>query len=237
MIGVKLGGRPAIRASVWLMVCASACTVNPSAGAVSNSAFNNKNLGLLGPSASGSPSLPEQSWQQDAPKEDAFSVLLGSRALDSDHWEPTDEPDVFGLGYVHEGADAPLGVELGFQFGRDSGSEFASGVGTIDVTADVGNVYVGMRKTFLRDKVVQPVLGAGLELGFTNYEASLGSVTIDDNDTSPGVYLHGGLLFQVSRSVRLGVDVRIGRGSDVTLFGADGDFDYEQFGLLMELLF
>jgi len=203
----------------------------------SNAAFGGEDLGLLRPLIDDSTPLPEQSWQQDAPKENAFTVLLGSRSLDSDYWEPTDEPVVLGLGYLHEGAEAPLGVELGFQYGRDTASVFVSGLGTIDLTADVGNVYVGMRKTFLRDKVVQPFLGAGVELGFTTMEASLGATTVEDDDTSAGLYFHGGLLFQVSRSVRLGVDVRIGRGSDVTLFDVDANIDYEQFGLLMEVLF
>ncbi|MFP6685404.1 MAG: hypothetical protein VB934_11850, partial [Polyangiaceae bacterium] len=226
-----------VRASVWLMMCASACTVSPSDGAATNAAFGGEDLGLLRPLIDRSAPLPEQSWRQDAPKENAFNVLLGSRALDSDYWGPTDGPVVFGLGYMHERAEAPLGFEVGFQFGRDSESIFVSGLGTLDLAVDVGNVYVGMRKTFLRDKVVQPFLGAGVELGFTSVEGSLGAVVVDDNDTSGGVYFHGGLLFQVTGSVRLGVDVRIGRGSDVTLFDVDGDLDYEQFGLLMEVLF
>lgn len=237
MIQVKVGGSMAMRASVWLMACASACTVSQSDLVTSTAAFGGEHLGQQRQSVGDSASLPDQLWQEDALKENAFTVLLGSRTLDSGFWGPTDEPVVFGLGYAYEGNDEPLGVELGFQFGSDTGSAPVSGLVTADAAANIGNVYFGLRKTFLRDKAVQPFFGAGVELGFTAVEVGLGTGKVKDDDTSAGIYFHGGLLFQVTGSVRFGVDVRVGRGGEVTLFNGDGDLDYEQFGLLMEVLF
>lgn len=161
----------------------------------------------------------------------SIHVLLGKAMLDKDDWEPVDEPLVLGLGYAREGARDPLGFELGLQIGADE--ETADlGFGPMDFTSSFVELAGGVRKTWLRDRVVQPYVGGGLSLINVSAEAEQGGVSVDDDDSTVGIYLHGGVMFAPGEHFEIGLDVRIVRGTDVSLFGASGDVDSEQIALV-----
>jgi opacity protein-like surface antigen len=84
---------------------------------------------------------------------------------------------------------------------------------------------------------VRPYVGGGASLIAINVDAegsgAGGSASISDDDVGVGLYLHGGAAWQVASSFRLGLDLRYLTGTDVDLFGVNGDVDYAQAALFL----
>ncbi len=162
----------------------------------------------------------------------SLNLLVGKRQLDEDEWEPVDEPGVIGLEYANEHANAALGFEVGVSIAAAEEDEFVTGLGDVEFTNRALEIYGGLRKTFFADAAVRPYLGAGVTAIGVEAEGEAGGVSVDDDDTTFGGYAHGGLEFRITDSFRLGVDVRAVFGTDVDLFDASGDTDYEQLALV-----
>ena len=154
-------------------------------------------------------------------------VLVGKLMLDEDDWAPLDEPFVLGVMYAREKAGDPLGFELGLQLGGQNETS-----GGVDFTSAFVELAGGIRKTWLRDRVVQPYIGGGLSLIGVGIEAEQGGLSTDDDDSTVGVYVHGGVLFAPFDNFEFGLDLRIVRGTDISLSGANGDIDSEQVSLV-----
>ena len=74
-------------------------------------------------------------------------------------------------------------------------------------------------------------MGAGLAWFYTDLETRL--FLTSDSDSSFAGYAHTGIYFNTSPGTNVGVDVRGLFGSDLSLFGANGDGDYWQIALLL----
>ena len=153
-----------------------------------------------------------------------ISLYLGQRNLDEDAHDPVDEQFMFGIEYARERAGDALGFEIGTMnsFREDS-------VAGADVEGATGEIYAGVKKTFGQD-VVRPYVGGGL-----SYITAVadGSGFDIEHDSSLAAYLHGGVGFQVSDRVVLGLDARFLFGSEVTLFGVETDADYGQLAVFI----
>jgi opacity protein-like surface antigen len=161
-------------------------------------------------------------------RDNRVSLYLGQRNLDEDDHDPVDEQTMFGIEYSHEGAGDPIGFEIGLMGSRDEGD-----VGGTDVEGTTSEIYGGVKKTFGHD-VVRPYIGGGVS--FIRATAEISGLD-DDDDSSLAAYLHGGIGFQVSNAVILGLDARFLFGSDITLFGFETDADYGQLALFVGFAF
>ena len=165
-----------------------------------------------------------------------LSLLAGRRSLEDDGLtddiglDNLQEPPAAGIEFSTSPADWPVGFETGLQ-GAIEEDDPQPGV---EVEGRLLEVYAGLRKDFHVGKMLVPYLGAGVSVIMTEVEVdSTTSGSFDDDDTSPGIYAHGGLLFDISRAFHLGFDVRTLQGTDVEVLDLDGDVDYWQFAVVL----
>ena len=163
--------------------------------------------------------------------------MLGYREVDDD-FDPVEQQLVLGVEADMRPASFPLGMELGLLYSIGFKDDF-EGTG-VDVTAGIGELYLGPRLTFdLADDTIHPYLGGGVTLMLADLEFSTsvggGTAAISD-DTAVAGYAHAGVLFDVGESLDIGLDVRGTFGSefDFELAGARGtlDGDYLQFAVV-----
>ena len=160
-----------------------------------------------------------------APDElDQLTVYLGQRMFDEDFWAPLEDQLTFGLEFSQERSSQMIGWEAGLMYSYDE-DEF----GGFDIEASSLEFYGGLHKTFLDPaSPLRPYFGGGLAWITGEFEASgLGS----DDDSSIGLYAHGGLRGRITESFFLGADLRLLLGTDVEIAGVEGDGDYVQFAL------
>lgn len=183
-----------------------------------------------GTSTAGAPATEYRSSKID--------LYLGGRALDEDDWSPVEDQTVLGVEFVHEGLDWPVGYEIALSVSEKSKDDVRVGPTTVDVTGKTGEIAAGVRKTFLKDERFHPYLGGGLAAIQAKFrgEDSTG-VSASDDDTSGAFYVHGGVDFDLGPSFVIGLDLRMLFGSDITLFGVNGDADYGQLALLIGVRF
>ena len=80
------------------------------------------------------------------------------------------------------------------------------------------DVFVGMGVTYVNG-TTERVVGV--------------NTVVDDSDSSAGGYGHAGLAWRVSKTLRLGFDVRGVFGTDLTLHNQQADADYVQAAFLL----
>jgi hypothetical protein len=161
-------------------------------------------------------------------KENRIALYLGQRNLNHDDWSPVDEQGTAGLEFVHETAASPVGFEVGIMGSSDDGQ-----VAGIDVTGSTAELYGGVRKTF-GEGVVRPYVGAGLSYIDATVEAD---GFADEDDSSLAGYVHGGVDFDITESLFLGLDLRVLFASDIEIAGVSGDADYAQLALRLGFAF
>ena len=99
------------------------------------------------------------------------------------------------------------------------------------ITSATAELYGGIRKTFGNPNGRwHPYIGGGLSL--IRAGAEIGGFS--ENDSSPALYAHGGILLDISKSMYLGLDLRGLFGSEIDLpsFGTT-DADYTQLALVL----
>jgi hypothetical protein len=157
----------------------------------------------------------------------------GWRSLDDDTWDPVDEQDVFGVTVDFGGPEWPVNLAVGYYESEDEGALASVPVfGDVDVEGEVSEWSLGAHKVWRLQGPPRPFLGGGLTrvTGEARLESVLGSAEEDDDST--GVYIEGGVFFRFAEVVNVGFHARVVEGTDVTLFGVDGDADYYQLGVL-----
>jgi len=161
---------------------------------------------------------------QSSPGGERLALYLGQRNLDEDDYDPVDEQPTFGIEYSSEAPDSTIGWEVGLMGSKDEDT-----VAGFDLSGSTGELYGGIRKSF-GEGTVRPYIGAGLSAINSELEvAGLGS----EDDSSLAGYAHGGLMFDVSQSFFLGIDVRVLFGSDVSYGTFETDVDYGQLALVL----
>lgn len=164
-----------------------------------------------------------------------LDFFFGVRSLDQDDWAPVEDHGVIGITFVHEPEESAVGLELGFAASGEKEDDVPFGGGTVDVEGRTSEISAGVRKTFVREEgFVHPYLGAGIAAIRAEFEGSPGS---KDDDSSPGIYFHGGMDFDLGTNFLLGFDMRFLGGTDITLFGDDGTADYAQFVIFLGVRF
>jgi len=158
------------------------------------------------------------------------AVHLGARQLDEDDWEPVDQPAALGIELDSYRPDQLVGFELGVQGSEDDDDFRDSVLGNVDVEAKFWEVYAGVRKTWAPGgSRVRPYVGGGVTYLDADVEVDVpGLGSASDDDSSLGLYLHGGVDWQVVGGLLLGFDLRAVVGTDISLAGVDSNADYVQ---------
>ena len=154
-----------------------------------------------------------------------ISLFVGNRSMHDDDWDPVDDQTVFGIGYDTKLTNLPFEFEAAVARSKDeSGS----------VEGITRELSAGIRKTFdVGDTKFHPYVGGGLGLIRAEVETS----GPDDDDTSLGLYLHGGIGYDLSENWQVGLDLRFLFGSDIDLLGNSMDADYTQFAVYVAYAF
>jgi len=171
---------------------------------------------------------------QDVPPETHSAVVatVGERHFTDDLFDDGGVDDQTGLGLAYEWEMGQVVWELGI-LGSDEDHHINDPVfGSIKVDSTVTEAYLGARHAFrVGVSPVRPYVGGGLSFVKAKFDLDAMGASADDDDTSPGLYLHAGADWFLSESFFLGLDFRVLTGTDLEVFDTDTDADYEQLAL------
>lgn len=167
----------------------------------------------------------------------AFHV--GERAFDGSDWEPVEDQGVLGLEFVHEAPGSIVGLEAAlFASGHIEDDYFVSPTLTADFRGRTSELSFGVRKTMPVDYGgVHPYFGGGLSLLRAELRGDSNGAEAEDDDDSAGVYVHGGVEFDASAALFLGLDLRLRGGTDVDLLGEERSAGYGQVTIVLGVRF
>lgn len=169
---------------------------------------------------------------------------LGSRGLDEDFWGGAEEQGVFGV-QVDFGPDKwPVSVALGLSGSATENDEFACqfcetpelegpGLGVRTLTSGVFEFSAGVLWRRRTERKTIPYVGGGLAFMAVGQEVSRGAFKVDDDDSTVGVYVNGGVYWRLGKAFNIGIDARVVTGTSIELFGEKGDANYGQLGLIL----
>ena len=162
-----------------------------------------------------------------------LSALVGARSLGDDEvWDPVADELTLGLQYSKVGTSG-----FGIEFGVSGSTGFKNEVTTnVDVTGAVIEVFGGLRKEFDWGKW-RPTFGAGAALLAAGIDNDSGGAVADDEDTSSGLYAHGGIFYDFDSNAFIGVDARVLTGTEIEFGTIQADADYQQVTLILGLRF
>jgi opacity protein-like surface antigen len=143
---------------------------------------------------------------------DTFKATYGATWI----WMNSGVSADFELGHL------PLYVAAGVLVsGDDGGDAVAQEQFLGDTTAAVADMSVGL-KLMPMHGTIRPYVGAGIASVAATVDTDfLG----DEDDQSFGYYVNGGALFRIGKHFTMGIDLRYVGGTDIRLFGDDGDAD------------
>lgn len=152
-----------------------------------------------------------------------------ARWLDKDLWDPVETHYAFG-GTVDFGESGwPIHIALGLH-GSSGVKDYDSGP-LDEITAGVGELSFGIARVWETEGRARPFLSGGLSFVSASIEVdSSFSGTADDDDESIGAWIEGGVYWRLKPHFNLGLHGRVMGGSEITLFGVEGDADYWQLG-------
>ena len=158
--------------------------------------------------------------------EDAMrvAVLVGGRVLDDDV-EPLDEQPMVGLEIDSMATDPAWRYELGLSYSTDDDTEGGS-----DAELSMWEAYAGVRWLVLGPRRLRPYVGGGFSFAVTELDVS-GVGT--PSDQSIGGYLHGGVTYDLTRHVFVGIDVRARLGQDFRLDSVELDGFQQQAAVVL----
>ena len=162
--------------------------------------------------------------QEERKQAHRLALLVGARSFDEDEiWDPIEDQLTIGFQYSTVGSSG-FGVELGIL--GSTGFEDESGL-MDDVTGLVFEAFGGLRKEFDWGRW-RPSFGAGGAFVAAGIDNDTSGAIVDDQDTSVGVYAHGGLICDISPTTFLGVDYRVMTSTNIDFGTVRSDADYQQ---------
>lgn len=173
------------------------------------------------------------------------NFILGGRGLDEDFWDGTEGQGVFGV-QVDFGPDEwPVNVALGLSVSGSEDDEldcrFCDGrhldpgavLGDRTLTSGMFEFSSGVLYRPKKERMTRPYVGGGLTLIGVGRQISRGPFEVEDDDTTVGFYVNGGVTWRLGKRFNIGIDARIVTGTSVELFGRRGDADYGQLGMVL----
>jgi hypothetical protein len=192
------------------------------------------------PSAPTEPGAPPTAPIATAPRTFSGSVdfYYGVRALDEGDWSPVENQVAFGIETVLEQPDSFVGFEFGLFGSWNRKDDVTSGGGQFDVTGRTTELSAGLHKTFHPgDGPIRPYVGGGISAIRAGFRGEHGGVSETEEDGSLGLYLHGGVSYDLSANLFLAFDLRALGGTQIEIFGSDASADYGQAALVLGVRF
>ena len=156
---------------------------------------------------------------------------VSGRSLDDDLWSPVEDQWGFG-GTVDFGEKGnPLHMALGFHVGV--GAEDLDSPVTDDVVGVVTELSVGIAGAWQSQGRLRGYVAGGFSFVGAAIEVDTIFGDVDDDDDSLGGWIEAGMAWRLGQHFSLGFGARALIGTDITLFGVEGDADYFQFGPLL----
>jgi opacity protein-like surface antigen len=190
---------------------------------------------LLAAACASAPRLePPAQVPADLPSS-ALAIHLGVRGLDDHDWDPVDDQGTIGLELVHEAPGSIVGLEAAFFASQREEDDFhVTPSVVVDARGRTSEIDFGVHKTIpVEYGGVRPYLGGGFSVLHADLRGEANGAQARDDADSVGVYLHGGVEFDLSPNLYLGLDLRARGGSEVHLLGDDVDTGYGQVTLAL----
>lgn len=161
-----------------------------------------------------------------------LSLGTGLRSFEDEDFGRLDDQIALALDYCEPMELGALRLEGGLHYSYDE-ADGTSGGQDVRLRGQSFELSVGLNFSQRLGRF-RPYLGLGaafqfLELRGIDKERDL---IFDDDDVAVGGYAKGGVLFQVSRTSHVGIEIRHFEGGDVTLDGTDLATSYDQFLLV-----
>lgn len=153
------------------------------------------------------------------------NFVLGQRSLDND-FDPVDDQTAIGGTVDWSVSDWPINLEAGGHYSSEDDR-----IHGIDVEASVLELSFGVNKTWEVGSSgnMFPFVGGGLSAVTTAVEVG----SEDEDDTSFGLYAHGGIFWRLGEKFNIGVDGRLLRGAEADFDGGSIDVEYTQLSLIL----
>jgi hypothetical protein len=164
---------------------------------------------------------------------------VGYRNFPGDDWEPVEDQGVLGLEYVHEAPGSAVGIEAAF-FASEKNEDdaFVPPAGLFDFRMRTAELSFGVHKELSSEyRGVHPYVGGGLSLLRAELRGEQGGLEEEEDGDSTGAYVHGGVEFDASPVLYLGIDLRVRGGTDVDLLGEDRWASYGQITFVIGVRF
>jgi hypothetical protein len=164
---------------------------------------------------------------------------VGYRNFPSDDWEPVDDQGVVGLEFVNEAPDAAVGIEAAFFASEKTEDDaFVPPAAIVDFRMRTAELSFGVHKELPSEYPgVHPYVGGGISLLRAELRGEEGGLEDEENGDSTGAYVHGGVEFDASSALYLGIDLRVRGGTDVELLGEDRWASYGQITFVIGVRF
>jgi opacity protein-like surface antigen len=169
-------------------------------------------------------------------------VFFGQEQLDQDFWKPIDQQLFLAVETAYESKNDMFGGEIGLSYTNDKDETGIQvpGVGPADLKVEMLAVegYMGLHRTFLRDANFRPYVGTGVAITYYDAQKNTDGVGIhrhddDEGGLAYGLYAHGGISWQCSENVQIGIDLRGVGLTDVNGIGGNGDLDYTRVSVFV----
>ena len=156
---------------------------------------------------------------------------LSGRSLDEDLWSPVEDQWGFG-GTVDFGETGnPLHMALGLHVGV--GAEEDLDAPLDEAYSAMSELSVGIAGAWQSQGRLRGYVAGGFSFVQAAMEVDTFFGDVDDDDDSLGGWIEAGMAWRLGRHFSLGFGARTLVGTDIELFGIEGDADYFQFGPLL----
>jgi len=156
------------------------------------------------------------------------SFGAGLRTFEDDGFGQLDDQFVWTLDYCEPMELGPVRLEGGMRYAYDEADDSAGGQ-DVRLKSRTYELSVGLNLSHELARL-RPYVGFGAAIQFLELrgiDEEL-DVVFDDDDVAVGGYAKAGVLFRVSRTSHLGIEIRHFEGTDVTLDGTNLDTSYDE---------
>ena len=154
------------------------------------------------------------------------NLVLGSKSLDEDDWDPVNEQTAFGLEFNCKHPDWPISLAIGWIASYNQYTEEVFGLEAKIEGATVEK-NIGVLKIWDKAPYVRPFVGGGLcfldaAVSGTLTLAPGMQMSISDEATGTGMWFTGGVYWTLWEHLNLGVNLKISSVSVAMVVEKDG---------------
>lgn len=155
-------------------------------------------------------------------------VIYGQREQRDDSWEPNATQDVLGVEFELRSLSSGVSFEAGYlKADSDETQAIGGGPSIASLDAEVGEIYIGVRKSFSETASFRPYVGTGISLQVADIDVAPVGAAVSGRDEGTGLYVRAGGVWSFGR-FHTGFDLRALFLSELDFNIEDLDGDYLQ---------